>query len=81
MGANVCGFRIETAMLALVEETLSALNNNIRSKEIKKDHTPMYYWIPARILTLKAPHLVQEFYTRTHIKKKAHPTEPTVHTL
>jgi Holliday junction resolvase YEN1 len=40
-GANVCGFCVETATLALTEETISALNGNIQSKEMQKDHTPV----------------------------------------
>lgn len=78
---NVRGFHVETATFALAEETLPALNNNIRSKEMQKDHTPAYYWIPAKILVQKVPDLVQEFYAHTHIKKKVCQTESAICTL
>ena len=77
----MCGFRVETATLALAEETLSALNNNIQRTEKQKDHTPVYYWIPAKVLAQKIPGLVREFYAHTHVKKKARQTESPVCTL
>ena len=77
----MCGFGVETAMLALAEETLSALTNDIQRTEKQKDHTPVYYWIPAKVLAQKVPGLVHEFYAHMHVKKKACQTESPVCTL
>lgn len=56
-GANVDGFSVETATLALACETTSNLNENIRKKTLQQMREPFYPWIPSQILKRKVPNL------------------------
>ncbi|EDQ99571.1 uncharacterized protein LACBIDRAFT_316330 [Laccaria bicolor S238N-H82] len=69
-GANVDGFSVETASLALARETASSLDENIRKKTLQQMREPFYPWIPSRILKQKVPDLTNEFGARTRKKTK-----------
>ncbi|EDR06826.1 uncharacterized protein LACBIDRAFT_299727 [Laccaria bicolor S238N-H82] len=74
-GATVPGFSVETATLALIRETVSNLNEDIRRKALQQQRPPQYFWIPLTILKARVPNLLNEYNARTR-KKKSKPNRP-----